>query len=253
MKKSKRSFELEEKEPESSKDSGLGFDLDDEEDEILDLEDIFELPDEDGEDDGGMDVEILDADLDDSDDKLSSDGDDIFGKDLLKGFPLDDEHDEDAGGRPTGASSPEPEEDILKDLSFLEDLESDSGAKKDDEDDEEDLLKGLSFDEPKAAKAKDAELSGNIIDEADLEALLAEAAATPVEEPAAPAAEVKPMVAAAAPAAALESDVPSLDDFVARIESKLVDTVREIVEARLPDIVRTVLQEEIERLRGEMK
>ncbi|MEN6484657.1 MAG: hypothetical protein ABFD98_07215, partial [Syntrophobacteraceae bacterium] len=201
MKKSKRSFELEEKEPESSKDSGLGFDLDDEEDEILDLEDIFELPDEEGEDDGGMDVEILDADLDDSDDKLSSEGDDIFGKGLLKGFPLDDEHDEDAGGRPAGASSKEPEEDILKDLSFLEDLESDSDAKKDDDDEEEDLLKGLSFEEPKSAKAKDSELSGNIIDEEDLEALLAEAA----EEPAAaPAAEVKPMVAAAAPAAALE-------------------------------------------------
>jgi hypothetical protein len=43
----------------------------------------------------------------------------------------------------------------------------------------------------------------------------------------------------------------SLDEFVAQIESRLVETIREMVAARLPEIVRTVLKEEIERLKND--
>jgi hypothetical protein len=42
-----------------------------------------------------------------------------------------------------------------------------------------------------------------------------------------------------------------LEDFVAQIETKLLDTVREVVEARLPEIVRAVLREEIERMKSD--
>lgn len=246
MKKSKRSFDLEESEPGSSKDVGMDFDIGDEEDEILDLEDIFELPDEDGEEDDDLDVEILDADLDDPDGKSSSEEDDLFGKDILKGFPLDEDREDVPGKRSAKASRQEPDEDILKDLSFLEDLDSDSDGKETKEAADEDILKGFSFEEAKPGK--DPDLSGNIIDAADLEALLAE-----VDSP--PQKEAVPVEAPAkiVPAAPIGGAVPEMDDFVSRIESKLVETVREIVEASLPDVVRSVLQQEIERLKNEMK
>ena len=51
-------------------------------------------------------------------------------------------------------------------------------------------------------------------------------------------------------AAPADQDV-FLEDFVVRIESKLLDTVREVVEARLPEIVRAVLREEIERMKSD--
>jgi hypothetical protein len=43
----------------------------------------------------------------------------------------------------------------------------------------------------------------------------------------------------------------SLEEFIAQIESRLVDAIREIVESRLPEMVRTVLKEELERLKHE--
>lgn len=43
----------------------------------------------------------------------------------------------------------------------------------------------------------------------------------------------------------------SLDEFIAQMESRLVDAIREIVESRLPVMVRTILKEEIERLKNE--
>ena len=43
----------------------------------------------------------------------------------------------------------------------------------------------------------------------------------------------------------------SLDEFVTQIEQRLLETVREIVEARLPEIVQRVIREEIERLKSD--
>jgi len=43
-----------------------------------------------------------------------------------------------------------------------------------------------------------------------------------------------------------------LEDLASRIESKLLEAVREIVEARLPGIVEAVLREEIDRLKKEL-
>ena len=45
--------------------------------------------------------------------------------------------------------------------------------------------------------------------------------------------------------------LPSVDGFVAQIEDRLLTAVRELVEAKLPEIVRDVLREEIERLKNE--
>ena len=41
---------------------------------------------------------------------------------------------------------------------------------------------------------------------------------------------------------------PSLEGFMTHLENRLFETLRDLVEARLPEIVRTVLREEIERL-----
>jgi len=46
---------------------------------------------------------------------------------------------------------------------------------------------------------------------------------------------------------------PSIEDFVEQIEARLIETVQQIVESRLPDIVRTLLQEEIERVKKELE
>jgi hypothetical protein len=65
--------------------------------------------------------------------------------------------------------------------------------------------------------------------------------------------EMKPEVSAL-PLELLEPPVEasdSLEEFVAQIESRLVDAIREIVESRLPEMVRTILKEEIERLKHE--
>lgn len=47
--------------------------------------------------------------------------------------------------------------------------------------------------------------------------------------------------------------VPSLEELVSRIESNLMDVVKDIVEARLPEIVRSILREEIEKLERESR
>ncbi len=49
---------------------------------------------------------------------------------------------------------------------------------------------------------------------------------------------------------ALSEDL--IEELVSRIEAKLVEAAERIIESRLPDVVRAVLKEEIERLRGEM-
>jgi hypothetical protein len=45
----------------------------------------------------------------------------------------------------------------------------------------------------------------------------------------------------------------STEDFVAQLETKILGVIREIVEARLPDIVRSVLREEIEALKSDQE
>lgn len=55
---------------------------------------------------------------------------------------------------------------------------------------------------------------------------------------------------ASAPAGREETG-PSLDEIVSKIEADLSKALKDLVESRLPEIVRTVLREEIERLKKE--
>ena len=213
MRKSKHSIELEESPPGSSKD--FGAELDDLDEEIIDLEEVIEpLSDEIEGDEPAFDAEILDA---------------------------------------------EPSLD-LKDL----------GGKTDSEEDfllEDDLMKELPFFQDEKAKpevTQTAESVGEKSDDFDLDLFLDKTKAAHEEAEAMTRGEAEPQVstpsieapleAAAAPAAESAAALAaSLDDFIVQIESKLIDAARDIVESRLPEIVRTVLREEIEKLKADLE
>ncbi|MDY0039829.1 MAG: hypothetical protein RBS57_05910, partial [Desulforhabdus sp.] len=123
--------------------------------------------------------------------------------------------------------------------SFLEgDLPSELSFEDEEADDD-----SLEFD----LKAIESEKP---VEEADISEELEEIALTSVEteSPPAAAAPVESAVAEPEDAAEVQSGKPSLDDFVAQIEDRLLEAVHQIVESRLPDIVRTILREEIDRL-----
>jgi len=122
---------------------------------------------------------------------------------------------------------------------------------------DEDLLKDLPFfkDEPTEAAPTKAAAKSPAEPEpaaAGLE-LLSDSSDLPPEapEPASPlktAGEESITTGAEQPEAPPPDPGPSLEDFMTQLENRLFETLRDLVEARLPEIVRTVLREEIERL-----
>lgn len=245
MKKPKRSFELEEKELDYSNDLGIELDEELDDDEIIDLEDIVELPEGAEAEDLSLDVELLDVDSDldlsDLDGKLKgSGGDDILDEDFLKDFSFGESEEKPAEEPPP---APPPKEDTGGILG---------------QDSVDDLLKGFSFDEEpssgtdSASSRTEAVQTDSKEDEFDsLGELDTELFAEP-QKPVDP--ELTPVRPKAAPVAAPLAAQPAsveLDGFVSQIEAKLVETIREMVESRLPDIVRSVLREEIEKLKRE--
>jgi len=256
MKKPKHSNELEEPSTDSSKEiDAVLEDLDDLDDEIIDLEDVVEPYSKGHEDDDEFvsDAEILGAEkglgLRGFEDKTESDDEFLLEDDLLKELPFfQNEKAEPEPAQKANSVSEELEE-------LAPELFGDSG---------EETLRGpegqteaLLSEEPEqqlfvppvaASDIEEPELSAPPIEEpvpeeAQPEAFVLPVAAPFVEEPE-PEVSVQPVPASA------EAGV-SLDDFVAQIENKLVDAIREIVEARLPEIVRTVLREEIAKLRSD--
>lgn len=244
MKKQKRSFELEEKELDFSKDFG-GIELGDEsDDDVIDLDD--EIVDVSGgmddDEDLNLDVELLDVDSDmgfgdlDTKSRDSSDGDDFLHGDLLKEFSLGGDSDE----RPAEPAA-EKELDVLG-----------QGAI-------DDLLKGFDFDDGPSFDSN-AKSEVDLLDESpnleDVTSLIDEEEegifATSVKEDRKPPIEELKKTAPAMPVPLPATQaVGSLDAVVAQIESRLVEMIREMVEARLPDVVRSVLREEIEMLKRE--
>ncbi|MFP5212305.1 MAG: hypothetical protein ACLGPL_02895 [Acidobacteriota bacterium] len=243
MKNPKRSFDLEDHDMDSSKDFGIDLgrhDADDDDDEIIDLDDMIELSDD---SDLNLDSEILDADGDLSFDDMkfdSSENDDALEEELLKEFSL--ELGDSSSKSPQGKKSLDDEDDILRQF---------ASGKGDDADpmegDGDDILDDLSFLEEKDMKQDDDDLAF-LLDKADdlSGSAVKDDAPSPVHEPVESASPVEAMVADISGEA-----LGSLDDLVSRIEEKLVESIRSIVEARLPEIVRTVLREEIELMRDE--
>jgi len=307
MKKPKQSLEWEEDGAASlgEESSAMGDLLDD---EIIDLEDIVELPegeqDEDEDDRSDVEVEILDVDSDLSfgdkeaapapaakggkvkkdkrgaarieDDALESDvgsADDLFDKNTdevlmdfsfggeengeqdfkddlgsFKGesdessadfsFP-DEEKEEPRPGRKPDLLAEDLDEDLV-DFSFPEE---DEARKETDLD-----LLDLSFPEeqPKKEKLKaEKKPEKDDLDLSDFESLLE------LGKDVVPPAEAQTKHIAGEEIEKPVSEDTRLEALVSRIESRLLDSVREMVEAKLPEVVRTLLREEIERLKKE--
>lgn len=269
MKKAKESFEAEIEELDYSKD--LGIELDDTEgDEIIDLEEIVELPEEgDGSDDFNMDVELLDVDteldLGSLDTKLKgSDTDDLLEDDLLKEFTAAEEAK--APAEPAKAPQKAGGMDEILGQGSIDDLFNEfamSEGPSFDLDDKApsgildgsvgDLLEGEPSDllggGTSGLLGEDSEGKGleslmDFVDD-DLFSSGKESRSALVEDPI-------PRREEGSGKPARVPDAVNLEDFVSQIENRLVATIREVVEARLPEIVRSVLREEIERLKREL-
>ena len=160
----------------------------------------------------------------------------------------------------TDAKVPEPalEQSELSELD-LKDLELEFDP---DEEDflEEDLPSEFSFDEEKASDdnldfdLKEME-SSEPAEEVDLPEELEEVTLSAMEEESETESPAPQELAIPESAAAAEEagSKPSIEDFVAQIEDRLLEAVEQIVESKLPDIVRTVLREEIDRLQLELE
>lgn len=199
MKRPKRPGEWQDSEVDSAEHTSFDLDMDDVEEEIIELEDVFEIPEE---------ATAASAGIADADSELD-----------LKDFDFDLQ-----------------EEEV-----FLEDD-----------------LEHYSFDEEKVLEAH----SGKRVD-APQEAFRDQKEEDSFDgrvEPISPIVnELEPVKAEEPPLAEPEAAVEekrnkvSLDDFVNQIEDRLLEALQQMVEARLPDIVRTVLREEIDRLKQEME
>lgn len=215
MKKSKRPFELEESELDPSKDSGNGLELEGD-DEIIDLEDMLPTQSGQGSEGGRYDedldfAELLDAESGAKIDVMSME-DDSSEEDIL---------DEDV-----------LTEDLFKEFSFGDKIDAklqDTIAGEELDGTERELEEQLEFDEDIFAKFQDEPLKPS-----------------PEES----GAEVLPLFLGAE-SEKQDDAAPALEGFVSQIESRLLEAVRQMVEARLPDIVRTVLHEEIEKMKKE--
>ncbi len=200
--------------------------------EIIDLEEVIEphggSPDQD--DELVFDVEILDEGtglgFEDLAGKIESEEDFLLEGDLLKDLPFFENRE----------SAPEPPQ--AREVAF----ESPPAPEVAREGIEKPalglLLERLEAPPEQVEDGGEADESERIVPDLLVLPIVPEA---PVM-PSAPEVSVLPV----APPA--EASV-SLDEFVAQIESRLVETIREMVAARLPEIVRTVLKEEIERLK----
>lgn len=215
MKKSKRPFELEESELDPSKDTGDGLELEDD-DEIIELDDMLPNHSDQGSAGGTYDedldfAELLDAESGAKLDVMSME-DDLSEEDIL---------DEDV-----------LTEDLFKEFSFMDKIDTklqDTIAGEELGETGRELEAQLDFDEDIFAKFQDEPLKPSL-EESGGEVL-----------PLLPGAESEKQ----------DEALPALDGFVSQIESRLLEAVRQIVEERLPDVVRTVLHEEIEKMKKE--
>lgn len=265
MKKPKRSFELEEHDLDASGDLGMGLDRHDDE-EIIDLDDIVELGEEVGEEEDELDLGVELIDLESDMDFNNFDAEHGSGRDSdLEDDLLGDLHESRAStsarSQPSSNLLEESsEEDLLKQFA-LGDEDLTESAKESDlfgGEDEPDPLAGLDFGAGEGSKrvpdpepllssmapsAKEEDVSSSFERE-----MLAEATVR----------EEEAMVHSAGIQAAVamqehEAVSASLDEIVDQIESRLRETVKELVASALPGVVRAVLKEEIEALKRELK
>jgi hypothetical protein len=289
--KSKKNRGFDQK-PESPGDINIDLQTGDEDDDIIDLEDIIEMPARpiNEEEDIDMDVEILDAEPEltlDSSEKPAKAApqppakNDVldFGTDeperdeelLLDDFNPDD--DEDLFGRieVTEHERPAAEgEQVFGDdeAMLMDDLPS-KDAKPEVQLSEENQH-ALRERAAAALKIEDETARGIEPEPAPEAVIEPESPEAPEAEPPKPAPDIAAAATAAASAAVSSGQAAAqpaassggvdefmiaelVEELVGRIESRLMDTVRSVVEARLPEIARDVIREEIERVKKEIE
>lgn len=243
MKKTKDAPVSKEKDLNSSKGFGTISDDEDLDGEIIDLEDIVEL----GLSEQGrreridLDEDILDAD---GDLDLSDLDEDLYGKD-----------------------NEALEDDLLKELAFDEELNSVGGVEEDSGPPAGGMKTGLagkpSCDAADDAAPRDLDDDLDLLFEEeekdDFEKLLEKELSKPEvpelkDDPQASQPEPFPVVPLdqKSPAERMPSEPPDVEGIVDQIESRLIEAMREMVEARLPGIVEALLREEIEKLKKDL-
>jgi hypothetical protein len=249
MKRAKRSSNYDEQ-PDPMRDLNVELGSSDEDDDIIDLEDIIEMPDSPIDEDEDLDLDIDNFDVDSmlqsepkktaQSFKLDSEEDD-----LINSFDDEPEEDEElfGSGEPSAGKPAmkrkelevfdEDEESLLDE--FMENSSmSEAGVLTQEE---VDLKPGAGAAKPMSDQAWSTEVGPKcpISDE------------TPEPAPS----------KAAAPANA--SGPPSADpsqiaeELVGQIESHLQDYIRAMVESRLPELVRSIIHEEVEKLKKELE
>lgn len=244
MKKSKNGLLPIEKDLSSSK--GFGILSDDEEldEEIIDLEEIVEM---------GFQERSKWERIDLEEEILDADGD----------LDLSDFEAEGHGGRDNGVLR----DDLLKDLALDEDLDAPGRVEEEPKPSivggRDKSARGRSADDLADSGSPDLEEELDLLfqeeEKDDFEKLLAsnlsipEGSGTREEPPGLQSERVPPapLVQAVAPAAR-PTELPDIEGIVEQIEARLVQAVRDIVEARLPGIVQALLREEIENLKKDL-
>jgi len=248
------------------RDINVELETSDDNDDIIDLEDIIEMPDsaidEDEDLDLDVDVEILDADTD------------LTHEPPKAAVPAET-------GRPQAAAS--DHEDLLESLGDEPEEETvifeaaepavpekqpagKSESQLFDLDDDSFLQEFL--DKPdKAAKPEEksdfgleADAGFEIIEETGFSDVQPEAAflekAPAPQQPQAAAPASAPAAPVSAPAASAFTPADELlqtaEELVERLESRLQEHIRLVVESRLPDLVRSIIKEEIDKLKKEL-
>ncbi|MGA7878952.1 MAG: hypothetical protein WCA08_25055 [Desulfoferrobacter sp.] len=200
MKKPKRPGEWQDFDVDSTEHASFDLGVDDEDEEIIELDDVLEIPEEATA--SGVEIADADSELD------------------LKGIEVDFETDEEI---------------------FLED---DLGQFSFDEEKMRDTHLEQVADAPQDLfSEQEAELSLEHEEEA-LSPILTAPDQVKVDEGSLPEPELS---------AEEKQEKVSVDEFITQIEGRLLEALRQMVEARLPDIVRTVLREEIDRLKQELE
>ena len=243
MKKPKNGLLPKEKDLNSSKGFGILSNEEDLDDEIIDLEDIVELGFQERGKQQRIDLEenILDADgdldLSDLDEDLYGKDDDALEDDLLKELACDEELDSVGGVEEDSGPAVGAMKESLAEEFSLDD--ADEGSSRDLDEDLDLLLEEEEKDD--FEKLLETEMSKPEVPEMKEK----------LRDPQLDQAPVTPLVQEASREANL-SEPPDIEGIVDQIESRLVQAVRDIVEARLPGIVQALLREEIENLKKDL-
>jgi hypothetical protein len=228
----------------------LEIELDTQDDEIIDLEDIIEMPDRpiDEDEDLDLDVEILDVDSD-----FEREEEKPSGRNAQRAIKekAQKSRSEDEDLIKSFGDEAEDDETLFDQIAAMEPARKtlDKAAPKVFEENEESILDELMDEggvwEPGAAEEKSA----------DLRQRAAAAIKVPEEvRPAEPEPAVPESLESAQPPIQPSADLSkTAEELIGRIESNLHEHIRVMVESRLPDLVRSIISEEIEKLKKELQ